>query len=652
MVRFSDTRVEILQTAGWKDEQATFLAQRLPHRPTPSSLLLPSEISLDSSSDEVGVFFATGYLSPLDRTFQESWDFLLSRVQEPLKSRVDIAVGEAHGKLPQEQRIRLGWSLRRDSENVYLECRISDQVETLFNELGGDGLTSSLEKVRLILGPAVFPEGVGIRVAGRALGKMKLYLPIRGSTLEILSRALLELAGQGWASTLCDALRIIAGSHNICESGRVILTISSGHSRPGLALYVRDLIPGDAAAWGLAILAGARLGTPCATLTRFLNDSAGIFPWANLSSVTFIAVEPESQDSSRLRIWLRAEPSQEETLRTSHDRGDSRTRIQEPSRSIEALGPFDRQLRRAQEQALHFLVERQHHDGRFHTVRSKARSLQDPLPDDDGIFTTAFISLTLCHVEGDQAGRLLGRSLDFLRGKMDAQGMWKYSSRKGMGLPWPDLDDTACASFALLRFAGDPLYSLNLKALLANRREDGLFRTWLAPPEVENDTDSIVNANVLLYLGQQPETAQVVDYLNTLIRENREEGSFFYYTHKLFLYQAMSRAFWWGARGLSASRDVVIQRLFQTKDPQGRFCSPLLTGLAASTFFNYGFSDRKQLESILSWLLGTQASDGSWPREAAWAGPLPPGPHSVWWGSEELTTAICLEALARYCGQR
>ena len=54
------------------------------------------------------------------------------------------------------------------------------------------------------------------------------------------------------------------------------------------------------------------------------------------------------------------------------------------------------------------------------------------------------------------------------------------------------------------------------------------------------------------------------------------------------------------------------------------------------------------LTKSIDFLLDTQSNDGFWKRIAFYAGPRYPLPHSVWFGGEALTTALCVEALARF----
>lgn len=156
-----------------------------------------------------------------------------------------------------------------------------------------------------------------------------------------------------------------------------------------------------------------------------------------------------------------------------------------------------------------------------------------------------------------------------------------------------------------------------------------------------------MNANVVLYLGEREETLTVCGYLNAIISKNRESGSYIYYRDDLALYYAVSRAYANGVTSLGAERDTVISRITARRQEDGSFGSELLTALAICSLLNYSCQDLNLLKSAVTHIIGSQATDGSWPKRALYGGPFKP-PHEVWFGSEELTTALCIEALAHY----
>lgn len=241
---------------------------------------------------------------------------------------------------------------------------------------------------------------------------------------------------------------------------------------------------------------------------------------------------------------------------------------------------------------------------------------------------------------------MINKGLDFLLEEREEPGVWRYWSSRNTIRIDPDLDDSCCASFVLKLFLPEHSIVSNEQIIQANRAESGLFKTWLRAPDCGNDTDTVVNANVLLYLGEREETTAASHHLNRVINDNSEVHSYSYYLDPLALYYMVSRAYFHRVLALSESKAAVIQKTLARQAPDGSFGDEMLTGLALCTLLNYGAGD-EAVEKAITYLIQTQQPAGSWPRSPFYAGPEPPIPHNVWWGSEELTTAFCLEGLAR-----
>jgi len=278
-------------------------------------------------------------------------------------------------------------------------------------------------------------------------------------------------------------------------------------------------------------------------------------------------------------------------------------------------------------------------------------TMEDECELESSIFVTTFV-LHALDVLGDSG--LIGMkraAQEFLADEMNSSGLWTYWTSRSPKLIAPDLDGTACASFALRQIHPDIQAGRNIDIILGNRNSEGLFFSWV-PSLISgyNDVDSVVNANVVLYLGERTETRAVCDYLNEIISRHRESGSYIYYLDDLALYYAVSRAYINGVRSLGAARDNVISRITTRVREDGSFGNELLTALAICSLSNYSCEDTDLLVSAVSHIIESQAHDGSWPRRAFYRG-APPRPYMSslgWHGSEELTTALCIEALARY----
>jgi hypothetical protein len=308
--------------------------------------------------------------------------------------------------------------------------------------------------------------------------------------------------------------------------------------------------------------------------------------------------------------------------------------------------------RAAGRRAAEFLRLAQLPTGEFRTVLSvDPRLVLEPVVDSTP-FVTTFVLQALNELPAADLEGLDGtieRALGFLSGEQDEQGLWRYWTKLNpkRSLVPPDLDDTSCASWTLARYGR---HARDCSALVAaNRDGRGRFLTWVGPPEEDNDVDGVVNANVILYLGGRPESARACEYLRSLIESPESELGSWYYPDPLALDHAVSRAAYHGEGPLRDCREHLLTRVSDRCATRPRARDPLSSALAAATLLNCE-AEVELLDEQVDHILGTQCGDGSWPRLAFYSGPRPPLPRSVWFGSEELTTALCLEPIARYAG--
>lgn len=224
--------------------------------------------------------------------------------------------------------------------------------------------------------------------------------------------------------------------------------------------------------------------------------------------------------------------------------------------------------------ALNFLAQNQLPYGEFKTYFSTDERMEDKCVFDSSPFVTALILYCISFVEEAKVKEITQKAVQFLVEEKEIPGLWRFwSSRnpKHNKLP-PDADDTACVAYALKQYYSPLLYSFifgsNKTILLNNRNEYGLFYTWIIPPgykvdsvlNVNDDVDSVLNANVLFYLGECEETKAVCDYLNHLVLGEREKVSHPYYLSDLCLYYFMSRAYFNGAFSLKEAKDAVSNK--------------------------------------------------------------------------------------------
>jgi hypothetical protein len=280
---------------------------------------------------------------------------------------------------------------------------------------------------------------------------------------------------------------------------------------------------------------------------------------------------------------------------------------------------------------------------------------------DPAVFPTAVMAHSLSFAP--DASRVRERAVDFLAAEMWPRGLWKHWPREHphhRELP-PDLDDTACASAALA--SSGRTFPDNRPLLLKNRNARGLFYTWkLTAAQFRHplvlyfffrktsakpfDVDAVVNANVLFYLGATPETRPVVQHLLHVLRENRERSCDKWYDNPFVVWYFFSRAL----HAVAPDGGELIERKMAAATP----ANPLERALAACSLLYW--SRASAADALIDSLLDAQLESGGWPAAPLYHGGRTrkrdgsfdePHPDTPRWGSEELTTAFCIEALSR-----
>lgn len=325
---------------------------------------------------------------------------------------------------------------------------------------------------------------------------------------------------------------------------------------------------------------------------------------------------------------------------------------------------------------LEFLRRSQLPSGEFKVSMSPDLNLERDCVFDSSPFPTALIAYALGFADPTAVSDILEKALRFLLSEMEGPGLWRYWTKRHQShstIP-PDLDDTACASFVLRRH--NVPFPRNLKLILANRTREGIFYTWLTarwplPPflsywrvvlrqwlhpvklyyfwkllePTRHDVDCVVNANVLFYLGEDRDTGPVVDYLIDVFQRGEEWRCDGWYSNRFMFYYAISRNFHAGVAAFGEVRDESISRIVAAAKPNGSIGDSVLnTALATCALLSWR-SSPPEMEHAVRFLLAEQRADGSWPRAALYYS----GPKKLYgWGSEELITGFCLEALLHY----
>lgn len=334
-------------------------------------------------------------------------------------------------------------------------------------------------------------------------------------------------------------------------------------------------------------------------------------------------------------------------------------------------------VKEAIKSGLHYLKNHQYPNGEFCCYYSPDDAMQEWCVPDSTVFPTALINICLLSVKDqDVTKEILKKSIPFFQYQMMRGGVMNYFTKWNplFALCPPDIDDTVYVH----RF----LKSQNIdcpdpaEVILTNRASNGLFYTWFTLRFTKtrnktywkiilrefknpiksllfwkknecsrNDIDGVVNANVLLYLGLNKASEPIINYLLDILHNEKEEDCDNSYPNPLSLYYPFSLNIKNGIQELSSASQIIIDRILKYVKRNGSIGeSALDTALAISSLINLDFKGN-ELHNAVTYLISTQKITGEWPRRIYFYSGRS---KTVGWGSEELTTGFCIEALAKY----
>ena len=353
--------------------------------------------------------------------------------------------------------------------------------------------------------------------------------------------------------------------------------------------------------------------------------------------------------------------------------------------------------------AVFFLRAHQRIDGYIPSHIALERDFSVICLPDYSLYPALWTAHCMSFCDHPEAGHIRAAALAFVENYIEGPGLWRYwiPAQKTAIPPHlasntllvPDLDDTACAS-ALLKHSNPLVRSgRNVPVILRCRDERGVFDSWIRPespgivrlkawlktqlkarlkkeraPEIDaqatvvwqgdlmvkypvrREFDSVVNANVLWYLGERPETKKAGQWLREIVYSNAEMETTEYYEDALTLHYSIARAAASGVPMMQALGPEIARKISARGEAGGMFGNEANAALALSTLLSFQAGEESLLRQCAEHLLATQRDDGSWPALPLWHGNLnpPPANGNGWFGSAELTTALCIESLARF----
>ncbi|MDE0702381.1 MAG: hypothetical protein OXH59_01510 [Rhodospirillaceae bacterium] len=299
---------------------------------------------------------------------------------------------------------------------------------------------------------------------------------------------------------------------------------------------------------------------------------------------------------------------------------------------------------------LGFLESAVGENGAWHCIRFNTADPDIPRHFERPPFVSALCALALERCGDARARAICATTRAYLADTAEYPGLWRYYRH----LP-QDLDSTALCSLVI---GTHPwiLLGRNVPQILKNRNEDGCFLTWVladGEPDVVSpfriEADPVVNANVIAYLGDRPETRDAQRWLESAVAEDRLEGTSKWYPDTVAIYYAIARALVRARPALERLRPMLAERILGLRDGDGDFGNVLQTAQAVSALHDIGSLERTEAGRQAEKLVSAQHEDGSWPELLAF------GDQELKWGivgrighgSEAVTTAFCIEALER-----
>jgi hypothetical protein len=293
---------------------------------------------------------------------------------------------------------------------------------------------------------------------------------------------------------------------------------------------------------------------------------------------------------------------------------------------------------------LRFLSRVQLASGELPVRAFRDPALTGPGEPDGSIFATTFCLHALGQLRSAGIAvphDLVLRARRFLLAEMSGPGLFSYYPRAHPSQLPPDTDDTCCASAVLRTAHPFVLWGENIESLLRSRNRAGAFLTWIEPFAGPNNVDVGVNANVLLYLGDRPETQAASAYIDRVLRQGDPLDDAIYYPNRLVLAYLVWRAHRAGAGSLSSALVAAGAGVAAAQRTDGSFEDDLGTACAIAVLAGRR-TGRDTVRAAVELLLARRRQDGAWSPGTVYRS------RDEYFGSEALTTALCLEALVTY----
>ena len=295
---------------------------------------------------------------------------------------------------------------------------------------------------------------------------------------------------------------------------------------------------------------------------------------------------------------------------------------------------------------INFLYENQLDYGEFKTFACSDLLMQN-CSFDSSPFITTFVLYSIKNIKNEKVEVMTNKAIDFLLSEQESGGVWRYWSSRSTKHSYisPDFDDISVISAILVLY--NQSFDENIKLFDEYRNENGIIYTWLKDKS-NNEIDCEVNSNTLFYFGlRNINDIKICDFINRHIVEEKyncciycEDGEAD--KNYLLLFYIVSRAYIHGNSCLGQIKKNIIYKTLILQKEDGSFGNDLDTAIALNTLLNFNYHGNEVNLGVNS-LVQKQLISGSWKKQVFYLDGMP-----NYYGSEELTTALAIEAMNKY----
>ncbi len=307
-------------------------------------------------------------------------------------------------------------------------------------------------------------------------------------------------------------------------------------------------------------------------------------------------------------------------------------------------------------QSIDFLDQEQQEDGSFLSYSSSIQNNFSKAKKYHSTFPASLILNCLCScsdalqcVATSKIKQIKQRLVKFLLSQKSNHwsfNYWTRDSKETKTMPYPDdLDDTFVALAGIFRaqpklIDGSAMAKIVTVLTSVEEKEGGPYKTWIVPKAAEKvwkDVDLAVNSNVAYFLSLQKVSLKNINKLIEKAIDNENYTSPYYPSIYPVIYFISQ---YYRGDKVNQIRDFLLSK----RDQKGGWGNVLNTALAVSALLNFGI-DRRELEKSVEYL--TEPRTMRYGAQAFCLDPAIKGKKQTA-GSRALTTAFCLEALAKY----